>query len=243
MAAAGVARLPQPLRGQLILDLGAGTGAASRCIARGGGRPISLDIVHDMLLQARRDHRLLTDTPLACVVSEGERLPFHAGSFDAVVAAFSLSHMARPVFALAESRRVLRSGGHFISIGFADKDTHPAKTCVDDAAMRFGFHPPDWHAEFKQLEAAVNRPQALKALASSVGLVAVRVDTIKIETSVTTAEDLVDWRIGMAHLAPFVAELAPAERARLVREARAALGPAPQPWKPTVLVLSSRAPA
>jgi SAM-dependent methyltransferase len=243
MAAAAIARLPQPVRGQLILDLGAGTGAASRCIARAGGRPIALDIVHDMLLQARHDHRRLTDTALACVVSEGERLPFHAGCFDAVVATFSLSHMARPGLALEESRRVLRSGGHFISVGFADEDAHPAKACVDNAAISLGFHPPDWHAELKQLDAAVNTPHALKALASSVGLVAVRVKAIKIETGVTTAADLVRWRMGMAHLAPFVAGLPPTEQARLMRKARAELGPASQPWRPTVLVLSSRAPA
>ena len=51
------------------------------------------------------------------------------------------------------------------------------------------------------------------------------------------------WRLGMAHLAPFVAQLPAAQQAQLIREAREALGPAPQPWTPTVLILVSRAPA
>jgi hypothetical protein len=109
--------------------------------------------------------------------------------------------------------------------------------------MQFGFQPPDWHAELNQLEAAVNTPHTLTALASAAGLVTVRVDAIQVETGMSTADDLVRWRMGMAHLSPFVVGLAPTDRARLVREARAALGPAPQPWRPTILVLSSRAPA
>jgi len=188
MATAAIAMLPLPLAGWLVLDLGAGTGAASRCIARAGGRPVALDAAHGMLLQARQDHSHLGSRPPACTVGEAERLPFRTGCFAAVVAAFSLSHVARPGLALAEA-------------------------C------------------------------ALLALAAAADLVEPRVDEVRIDTGMNTADELVRWRLGMAHLAPFVARLPRLQRARLVREAREAVGPAAQPWRPTVLMLSSRAPA
>jgi len=183
MATAAIAMLPLPLAGWLVLDLGAGTGPASRCIARAGGRPVALDAAHGMLLQARQDHSHLGSRPPACTVGEAERLPFRTGCFAAVVAAFSLSHVARPGLALAEA-------------------------C------------------------------ALLALAAAADLVEPRVDEVRIDTGMNTEE-----RLGMAHLAPFVAGLPRLQRARLVREAREAVGPAAQPWRPTVLMLSSRAPA
>jgi ubiquinone/menaquinone biosynthesis C-methylase UbiE len=242
MADAVVAELDLRLEDRLVLDLGAGTGAASRCIARAGGRPIALDIAHGMLLQAQRDHGRLGGPALGCAVGQAECLPFAAGCFDAVIAAFSLSHLPRPLVALQEARRVLRPAGRFISASFGAEPAHPAKACVENIAARFGFQPPRWYAQFKQLEAAVDTPEALKALASAADLVALEVAALQVDTGVTTAEDLVRWRLGMAHLAPFMAGLPAAQRAHLEREARAALGPAAQPWRPMVLVLSSRAP-
>jgi len=243
MAASTVARLWPLVRGQLVLDLGAGTGAASRCVARAGGRPVALDVAHGMVLQARCDHLRLRDSHLPCSVGEGERLPFRGGSFGAVIAAFSLSHLARPVVALQEVRRVLQPAGHVISISFGAEPAHPAKDHVDRVAERFGFRYPHWYTELKHLQTAVDTPVALHALASAAGLVATRVDAIRPDTGVSTPDDLVRWRLGMAHLAPFVAQLPAAQQAQLIREAREALGPAPQPWTPTVLILVSRAPA
>jgi SAM-dependent methyltransferase len=243
MAAAAVATLPSSLAGWLVLDLGAGTGAASRCIARARGRPVALDAAHGMLLQARQDHRPLGGGRLACTVGDAERLPFRDSCFDAVVAAFSLSHVAQPALALAEACRVLRPAGHLISASFRAEPTHPAKAYVDGVAERFGFQVPAWHARLKQLETAVDTSDALLALVATAGLVEPRVDEVRVDTGMNTADELVRWRLGMAHLAPFVAGLPRSQRARLAREAREALGPAAQPWSPTVLMLSSRAPA
>jgi ubiquinone/menaquinone biosynthesis C-methylase UbiE len=243
MAAAAVATLPASLAGWLVLDLGAGTGAASRCIARAGGRPVALDAAHGMLLQARQDHSRLGGGPPACTVGDAQRLPFRDGCFDAVVAAFSLSHVARPALALSEAGRVLRPAGRLISASFRAEPTHPAKSYVDGVAERFGFQVPAWHAQLKQLETAVDSPDALLELAAAAGLVEPRVDEVRIDTGMNTADELVRWRLGMAHLAPFVAGLPRSQRARLVLEAREAIGPAAYPWRPTVLMLSSRAPA
>lgn len=242
MAAAAVARLPATPGGWRVLDLGAGTGAVSRCIARAGGSPVALDPAHSMLRQARCDHADLDSSPLVCTVGEAERLPFNAGCFDAVIAAFSLSHLARPAVGLREVRRVLRPAGHLLSVSFGAETAHPAKTCVDAVAERYGFRPPTWYAHLKQLEAAM-APEALCALVAAVGLTATHVEEVQADTGVDTPHQLVRWRLGMAHLAPFVAGLSPGKRAQLVCEAQQALGPSPQPWRPTLVILSSRAPA
>ena len=46
-------------------------------------------------------------------------------------------------------------------------------------------------------------------------------------TSVGTPAQLAAWRLGMAHIAPFVGALAPAQRADLCRAADAAVGAGP----------------
>jgi len=91
--------------------------------------------------------------------TDAEHLPFHDACFDAVIAAFSLSHPAQPAIALAEARRVLRPAGHLLSVSFLAEPAHPAKACVDAAAERFGFRPPAWYAHLKELEAGWIRPR------------------------------------------------------------------------------------
>ena len=59
-------------------------------------------------------------------------------------------------------------------------------------------------------------------------------------TGVATPPDIVASRIGMAHLAPFVAALDDETRGTFVAEAIAAVARDPQPLRPSVLVMASR---
>ncbi len=238
-----VAVLPRPLRGAWVLDLGAGTGAASRCIARAGGIPVALDPALGMLAQARRDHRII-GAPLASVGGEAERLPLRDGSLDAVVACFSLSHVADPVAALREARRVLRPGGHLVAASFdlaAAPD--PVKNTIDGVAQRFGLLPPPYYLALKQQEQEVGLAERLAAHATAAGLVAVRVDQVQVDSGLRTADDFLRYRLGTPVAAGFVASLTPARRAEFYAAALEALGPSPEPWLPAVLILSSRAAA
>jgi SAM-dependent methyltransferase len=264
LAAVAVAALG-PLDGALVLDVGAGTGVAGRCVARAGGTPVALDPALDMLRRAVVGRRpaISSGAPAAGRMTGGgelgrgpeagalalaaggvaEQLPFRGRVFDAVVAAFSLSHVAEPVRALREARRVLRPGGRLVSLTFGRDAPHPAKERVDAVAAGFGFRPPVWYRLAKGYEEATAEPRRLAALAAAAGLVDVRVDEVRVDTGVDSAADQVRWRLGKAHLAPFVAALPAPVYAELVRAAQAALGPRPQPWRPAVLILSSRAPA
>jgi demethylmenaquinone methyltransferase/2-methoxy-6-polyprenyl-1,4-benzoquinol methylase len=84
----------------LVLDLGAGTGAANREL--GTRRVVALDPSAPMLDLNPQRRR---------VVGYGEHLPFADASFDAVFSAFVLRNVDSVPATLAEIHRVLRPGG------------------------------------------------------------------------------------------------------------------------------------
>jgi ubiquinone/menaquinone biosynthesis C-methylase UbiE len=94
-----------------VLEIGVGTGA-SFPYYQYAEILVATDPDPFMLRRAERRAR-----DLACAVqlqqAEAEALPFVDGSFDAVVSALVLCTVANPDRALAEARRVLKTGGTF----------------------------------------------------------------------------------------------------------------------------------
>lgn len=232
-----VAASPDPLGGARVLDLGAGTGAASRAVAAAGGQPVAVDLALDML-RHDREARPPAAAGDACA------LPFRAGVFDAVVAAFVVNHVPDPVAALAEVNRVTRPGGAVLAAVFSSRSRHPAKEQVEAVAARFGYRRPGWYERMKQeVEPLTATPPALAAAARAAGLVEVHVLEQEVDVGLDTPEALVAWRLGTASMAPFVAALEPGRRAAFLEAAREAVGTQPQVFEPVVLILSSRAAA
>jgi SAM-dependent methyltransferase len=224
-----------PLSGALLLDAGAGAGAVSRVAVARGARVVAVDVSVPMLRHARAAR------PPA-VAGSVDRLPLRDNGFDVAAVAFCLNHLAEPVAALRELRRVVKPGGAVVASVFATGNEHPAKSLVDARLTALGWHRPPWYAALKDsIEPRLADPAAFAGAAIEAGLG-------DVTATVGTAEggalddpaDLVAWRLGMAHAAPFVAALAPGEReslrAALVREVR----DAGQPFRPRVVVLSSR---
>jgi ubiquinone/menaquinone biosynthesis C-methylase UbiE len=215
-----VARVPGGIAGE-VLDLGAGTGAASRAAsAAGAKRIVALDIAAGLLAvdAAARP---------PAVVGDARALPFRNGAFDAVVAAFSLNHVPDPAAALAEAARVLRPGGALAVSAYTTDDTHPVKEVVRAACAARGWVPPGWYHELQQ-EAMPKLATPERALAeASEVLPGAGADVVRVAFPELGRRALVAWRLGMAQLAPFVATLAPLERAALIDEAVAQVGDAP----------------
>ena len=88
-----------------VLELGAGTGIATRALVERAGRLVSTDLGPNML---GRLHERSPEVPVA--VCRSEALPFADGSFDVVCGA-QMWHWVDPPVAAPEVLRVLRPGG------------------------------------------------------------------------------------------------------------------------------------
>jgi SAM-dependent methyltransferase len=198
LAAALIAATPVPLAGCRVLDLGAGTGAAGRAaLAAGAAQVVAADLAMGMLRAA--------GPALHPVVADAAALPFRAGSFDLVAAAFCLNHLPDPAAALAEARRV---GAALAASTFAPGWSHPAKDAVDAALRPFGYREPAWHACLS-LDA-----DRLAGRAVAAGFSRVRVRTVTVPAGLVTPAELAAWRLGLAQFAPFLRSLdAPARTA------------------------------
>jgi SAM-dependent methyltransferase len=228
---------PVSLRGGRVLDVGAGTGAASRAIARAGGRPVAVDVEVTML------HHRCGERPPA-VAGDALCLPFCSGRFDAVVAAFVLSHVPEPGQALQEMARVTRPRGVVLAVTFGAANHQPVKEIVDDVLARHGYQPPPWYVSLKHtLEPLVATTLALGELATAAGLDDVEVARRDVDIGVLTAEDLVDWRLGMAHTADFVDQLPAATRAQVRDEALTATRRSDRRTRFSVVALAARTPS
>jgi len=234
LADAVVGLAPGAVRGALVLDLGAGTGAASSAVSRRGGRVVAADLSPEMLLfDARR-------RPPA-TVGDGGRLPLRDACVDAVVAAFSLTHVNPPRMGFAEAARVTKPGGWVLASSFAE-ERHPVKVAVDRALRAHGWTPPDWYARFKgESEPLFTRPDRLAELGRAAGLTGVDVHALSVDTGLRDPEAIVHYRFGMAQFSGFVVGLEPARREELWRDAVAEIGAVDEPVCAEVLVLAGRA--
>ena len=209
---------PVPLDGGRVLDVGAGTGAASRAaLAAGAARAVAVDAALGMLA-----HHATARPP--AVVGDALALPFARSSFDATVAAFSLNHLTSPAAGLREMVRVTRSGGAILAASYAWDDTHPVKEAVKDALAASGWAPEPWFTSLGvdalPLLATTER---FAAVARDAGLGA-KVEAVRVPFPELDARDLVAWRLGLAQHAPFVARLPPLKHDALVVDALALLG-------------------
>jgi ubiquinone biosynthesis O-methyltransferase len=96
--------------GRRVLDVGCGDGDLAIELRRRGAYVTGIDTSSDMIAAAKARAKR-EGVEIECVVGAGERIPFAAESFDAVVAVTILCFVANanPVF--REIARVLRPGG------------------------------------------------------------------------------------------------------------------------------------
>jgi SAM-dependent methyltransferase len=230
LARALVAASPVELADARVLDLGAGTGVAAQAAsAAGAAWVVGVDLAAHMLRRGR--------AAFHPVLSDAAALPFAAGSFDVVVAACCLGHLPDLAAALQESRRVAPA---IVASAFQTGWTHPAKTVVDEALRAAGFRPPPWYETFKRdLEPRVADPATLGGSAAAAGYRDVTVRTVRVDTGIATPAGLVAWRLGMAHVAPFLRSQPPDRQAALRRAAEDALSGAPPLVVPMVVLAAS----
>jgi SAM-dependent methyltransferase len=240
LARALVAAAPVPLTGRTILDLGAGTGAASRAAIAAGARQV---VAADLSLAMLRHHTIKATDPTgapAChpVAADATALPFRDGSFALILAAFCLNHLPRLDTALADLHRVSPA---LAASTFAPGWTHPAKDAVDETARSFGYRPPPWYTTLAPGTRAGD-PAELAAAATTAGFTRVQTSVVTVPVPLTTPAELAAWRLGLAHYAPFLRALDASDRAKVHRAAEQAVAAtgatAPLTVRMTVLTAS-----
>lgn len=129
-----------------VIDIGCGTGAVSRELARRltAGHVVGIDPSPVFLAKARTLAADLTN--VSFLEGDGRNLPHEDGSFDAAFFHTTLSHVPWPESALKEAFRVLRPGGtlavfdgNYTTTTLANGDFDPLQACAD-AAMAALVH-------------------------------------------------------------------------------------------------------
>ena len=231
-----LARSPVPLRGGRMLDVGAGTGAATRAaLAAGAAGAVALDPAVGMLA-----HDASRRSP--AVAGDALALPFRTAAFDAAVAAFSLNHLTDPAGGLREMARVTRCGGARLASSYAADDTHPVKVAVEDALAARGWKPERWYATMRtEVVSLLATADGCAAAAHAAGLDAA-VEPVRVAFPELSAGDLIAWRFGMAQHAPFIGRLHPDQQEAVAADALARLGVDVPPLVRSIFVVSAVSP-
>ena len=103
-----------------IGDLGCGTGQVSELVAPHVARMIAVDGSTDMVHAARKRLKGLGNVEVRR--GDLEALPIDDGQLDVAIVALVLHHVPEPVRALAEVRRVLKSGGRILVLDMLPHD-------------------------------------------------------------------------------------------------------------------------
>jgi len=99
-----------PIRGQFILEVGAGSGRDSVTLVKMGGEVFVLDYVESSLAIIKREAES-SQVKAHLVCADATRMPFRDEAFDVAFHQGLMEHFRDPSDLLEENRRVLRKGG------------------------------------------------------------------------------------------------------------------------------------
>src|ERR671932_479568 len=134
---------PQP--GDTILELAAGLGdtglRAARLVDR-SGRVIITDFAPEMVAAARQRAEEIGVENAEFRTLDAERMDLETNSVDGVLCRWGYMLMIDPAAALAETRRVLRSGGRLAFSVWAARERNPALSLAGNVLVELGHIPP-----------------------------------------------------------------------------------------------------
>jgi SAM-dependent methyltransferase len=236
IAAELVASSPHPLTGRIVLDAGAGTGAASAALRRRKARTVAVDLSAGMLAWHAASRP-------PCAVADIRALPVGTGSVDDAVAAFVLNHLTEPGAGLAELARVTRPAGAVLAAVFGNDSHSDARDRIDAAALAAGWQVPDWYRELKTAAAPIlGTAAAMAGAARAAGLTAVHAEEREVDVGVSQARPLVRYRLSHPVFAAWLDTIGPYRAHAFALRAEQAVGDEMEPFRPAVVFLRALAP-
>ena len=154
-----------PLPGERVLDLAAGTGTSSQPFADRDAVVVPCDFSLGMLRVGKRARPHVPFT-----AGDGTRLPFGDDTFDAVTISFGLRNIVDPLAGLREMRRVTRPGGRLVVCEFSHPTWAPFRTVYLEYLMR--ALPPIARAVSSSPDAYVYLAESIRAWPDQRGLAA-----------------------------------------------------------------------
>lgn len=121
----------EPIAGQKILDIAAGTGTSSEPFADAGAEVIAADLSAGMLEVGRRRRPDIT-----FVQADVTELPFADEEFDAVTMSYGLRNVADYPKALSELYRVTKPGGRIVVLEFSHPTWAPFRAVYNNYIMK-----------------------------------------------------------------------------------------------------------
>jgi ubiquinone/menaquinone biosynthesis C-methylase UbiE len=135
-----------------VLDVGCGTGGFARPIADSTGARVSGCDSCERFIEFGRQLPAPASGAVSWIVGDAEQLPFGSATFDRVLLSLVLHQLARPLAAVTEAFRVLRSGGLVLVWTIAPEDVAtrvperylPAMAAADAARLPLIETVVDW---------------------------------------------------------------------------------------------------
>jgi len=132
--------------GEVVLDVGCGTGATTLALGRAvapGGRVTGVDLSAPMIREARRAQAELDVPGIEFLEADVELARFEPASVDVVFSRMCLMLLDNPAAGLGALRRALRPGGRLLATAFRDIAENPwLPLAVIGAAPFIGALPP-----------------------------------------------------------------------------------------------------
>src|SRR5579871_171274 len=204
--------------GQRVLDVGCGVGDPTLQVAvlvGPHGRVVGLDLSEDMLVTARERAAALGLAHVEFRAGDVCTVALEREAFDAVLGRWSLIFVADVVAALTRLRAALVPGGRIAVAGWAPPDSNPwAAITMEELARVRPARPPDPNAPGPF---HLSTDGALARALLAAGFQAVQQERVLL--SLFARDGAECWAMAAelaGPLAPALADLSPADRARLI---------------------------